>query len=271
VASFRKPGPLGMDGATLPASGTLARFPPSPPATIGIDPATFYRSAIGGRFAIGTGAGSSSTDASVQRAGFDTQAEPRRVAQNKAIGALPAKSDDFNFQGRIYRVIRGSDWSQLGHSERYQILPRDEARSLIQAMILKLAVSMAHRTAFQSVLELLGDPNRGPSESGLLLLRAAPTLYVKPPASAAAVTPSQLQALREQSQDTKTHWISIQLVDEAGNPVAGEPYVITTPDSVDVTGSTDESGCARVEGISAGQCQVRFPNRDQDAWKTAAA
>jgi hypothetical protein len=264
VASFRQPGPLGIDAAALPENGTLARIRSWPPGTIGRDAPGFRGGAVRGRLAHGKTTGTGSADAAAERARVErTAADPRRLAQDEAIGALPNKSDDFNFQGRIYRVVRDTDWRQLADSDRYQLIPREEARSTIKAMMLNLAVSMAHRAAFQAVLELIGDPNRGPSQSGLVLLRVVPTLLVKT-AKAAAITPSQLKALQEKSQ--KTQWISIQLVDDAGNLVTGEPYVITTPDNVEYSGTTDESGIGLLDGIIAGQCKICFPNRDRDAW-----
>ena len=67
--------------------------------------------------------------------------------------------------------------------------------------------------------------------------------------------------------EPKPHWIEIELVDEAGKPVAGEPYSITLPDGTTVAdGTLDEKGCARVENIDAGTCKVTFPNRDKAAW-----
>jgi type VI secretion system secreted protein VgrG len=69
---------------------------------------------------------------------------------------------------------------------------------------------------------------------------------------------------------TKKHWIEIQLNDEEGNPVPGEPYKITLPDGTTVAdGTLDDKGFARVDNIDPGTCQVTFPNLDKDAWKPA--
>ena len=71
----------------------------------------------------------------------------------------------------------------------------------------------------------------------------------------------------EENKDKK-HWIEIELVDEAGKPVAGEPYQVTLPDGSTVAdGTLDEKGRARVEGIDPGTCKVTFPNLDKEAWK----
>ena len=66
----------------------------------------------------------------------------------------------------------------------------------------------------------------------------------------------------------KKHWIEIELVDEDGNPVPGEPYRITLPDGTTVAdGTLNEKGWARVDNIDPGTCQVTFPNLDKDAWE----
>ena len=70
-----------------------------------------------------------------------------------------------------------------------------------------------------------------------------------------------------QNRDKK-HWIEIELVDEDGNAVPGEPYRITLPDGTTVAdGTLNEKGWARVDHIDPGTCQVTFPNLDKDAWE----
>lgn len=57
-------------------------------------------------------------------------------------------------------------------------------------------------------------------------------------------------------------WIEIELVDEAGAPVADEPFLVLEGDRPVARGRTDERGCARVESLSPGACRVLFPARD---------
>ena len=65
----------------------------------------------------------------------------------------------------------------------------------------------------------------------------------------------------------KTHYIEIKLVDDDGNPVAGEPYKITLADGTTVAdGTLDDKGFARVDNIDPGTCQITFPSRDQQDW-----
>ena len=65
-------------------------------------------------------------------------------------------------------------------------------------------------------------------------------------------------------------WIEIEMVFEKhGQPVVGEEYCITLPDGVEVRGSLDENGQARVDFIEdPGNCDVTFPGLDKDAWKS---
>jgi hypothetical protein len=68
--------------------------------------------------------------------------------------------------------------------------------------------------------------------------------------------------------DQKT-FIEIELVDEEGNPVAGESFEITLPDGTVVDGTLDDNGRARADGFDPGSCQITFPDLDKDAWKSA--
>jgi hypothetical protein len=65
----------------------------------------------------------------------------------------------------------------------------------------------------------------------------------------------------------KKHWIEISMVDQEGNPVAGESYAITIPDGTIQTGSLNAKGRARIDGIDAGTCKITFPKLDKDCWK----
>ena len=63
---------------------------------------------------------------------------------------------------------------------------------------------------------------------------------------------------------TKKHWIEIKLLDEAGEPVPGEPYKITLPDGATIAdGTLDGNGFARVDNIDPGTCKIVFPRRDK--------
>jgi type VI secretion system secreted protein VgrG len=91
---------------------------------------------------------------------------------------------------------------------------------------------------------------------------------ITPPKSPASNAPTHDPTNPE--NQTKKSWIEIQLNDEDGNPVPGEPYKITLPDGTTIAdGTLDNKGFARVDNIDPGTCQVTFPNLDKDAWDPA--
>lgn len=67
----------------------------------------------------------------------------------------------------------------------------------------------------------------------------------------------------------QTAWIMVELVDEQGVPVPGEPFRITGPDGLATYGSLDNRGAVRLEGIAPGEYHVAFPERDIDGWQRA--
>lgn len=71
----------------------------------------------------------------------------------------------------------------------------------------------------------------------------------------------------EEEKEQKKSWIEVKLVDDAGEPVAGEPVEITLSDKTVWSGSLDQEGFVRVDGIPSGQCQVVFPKREKSCWK----
>ncbi len=71
-----------------------------------------------------------------------------------------------------------------------------------------------------------------------------------------------------QSAGTYTHWIGLELVDEAELPIAGERYELVLSDGKETGGALDAYGKVRVTGLKdAGACQIRFPNLDLAAWE----
>jgi type VI secretion system secreted protein VgrG len=74
----------------------------------------------------------------------------------------------------------------------------------------------------------------------------------------------------DSAEEGETHWIEIELVDEAGNPVPGERYEVKLPDGRVAKGTLNAEGFARVAGFDqAGNCEITFPDLDKDAWEKA--
>ena len=71
-----------------------------------------------------------------------------------------------------------------------------------------------------------------------------------------------------EEKEKKPSWIEIELKDDAGQVIPGEPYELVLPDGqVVASGTLDETGFARVDGIEPGQATVHFPNQEDDQWQ----
>lgn len=66
------------------------------------------------------------------------------------------------------------------------------------------------------------------------------------------------------AREVTRDWIAIVVLDEAGDPVADEPYVLHLPDGAEVEGRTDADGRARHEAIARGSCRIVFPRASTD-------
>ncbi len=117
--------------------------------------------------------------------------------------------------------------------------------------------------------------NSGGGGSPAKMCGSVPALKIKSPAQAASADAGAVQqgqaddrkSHKEPGDPKKTSWIELQLVDDAGQPVAGEAYEVEMADGTVATGTTGADGVARVSGIDPGTCKIRFPNLDKDAWE----
>ena len=58
-------------------------------------------------------------------------------------------------------------------------------------------------------------------------------------------------------------FIGIELVDSDQKPVPNAAFVVTLPDGTPVSGTLDQNGKARIEGIDPGECKIVFPAIDR--------
>jgi uncharacterized protein (DUF2345 family) len=70
-------------------------------------------------------------------------------------------------------------------------------------------------------------------------------------------TPAQVKPVR---RIRPTDWVEIRFVDDAGAPLANEPYQIELPDGSIHTGTLDGNGSGFVDGFIPGSCEVSFPS-----------
>jgi type VI secretion system secreted protein VgrG len=105
-----------------------------------------------------------------------------------------------------------------------------------------------------------------------MVTKVAPDAPLKPeetkptenPADKAAAEANSHDPASEENKD-KTHWIEVELKDEAGAPVVGETCEITLPNGKKATKSTNKEGLIRIDKIDAGNCKIRWIHLDQDA------
>jgi len=93
----------------------------------------------------------------------------------------------------------------------------------------------------------------------------------------AAMAPMELQALAaaaapthkpaSEEKKTKTAWVEVSLENADGTPAAGVAYRVTLPDASVYSGTLDDKGFARVEGLDPGQVKITFPELDKEAWE----
>ena len=86
----------------------------------------------------------------------------------------------------------------------------------------------------------------------------------QPPKGAAA---AQKQA--QQAKPSESAWLELELVDDAGQPMAGERYHVVTNDGQELDGVLDSKGRAHLIGIKPGSCSVSYPNLEPDSWRKA--
>lgn len=68
---------------------------------------------------------------------------------------------------------------------------------------------------------------------------------------------------------TTTSWLTIELLDEEGQPLAGAAYTVSRNNRVVREGRLDEQGQARIEGLEAGRYSLTFPDFDAGDWDSA--
>jgi type VI secretion system secreted protein VgrG len=123
--------------------------------------------------------------------------------------------------------------------------------------------------------------NSGGSAGTGTAVNAVPVLKVLQAASAASAAagtsqkgvtdnrPTHQEPKKNQPPPPNTTWVELELVDEAGQPVPGEPYEVELADGKIATGTTGADGVAHIGGIKPGTCKFRFPRLDKDAWEKA--
>lgn len=61
------------------------------------------------------------------------------------------------------------------------------------------------------------------------------------------------------AESSELSFVEIKLLDDAGNPYGNTAYELETPSGETISGTLDDDGYARVDGIEPGECKLRFP------------
>ncbi|MCC7497231.1 MAG: type VI secretion system tip protein VgrG [Bryobacterales bacterium] len=88
-------------------------------------------------------------------------------------------------------------------------------------------------------------------------------------AGAAAASSAPSHNPNDDKNKDKTHWVEVEFIDDAGQPLPGVSYEVKLPDGSVSSGTTDEKGVGKITNIDPGNCEISFPNLDQDAWEEA--
>lgn len=110
------------------------------------------------------------------------------------------------------------------------------------------------------VLQRLDDP--GPA--GLRLVQRARPLRMPTPGRIAEPPPPREP---EPEPEPELDFLYVRLIDAQGNPRPNEAYEVTLPDGSIRSGTLDDQGNARLEGLVPGRCLWRFPNLHPDEWR----
>jgi len=77
------------------------------------------------------------------------------------------------------------------------------------------------------------------------------------------------ESASEKKEPAPKGWVEVEMVDEAGDPVAGLRYEVTLPDGRVDSGTLDSKGLARIENFEPGYCKITFPDLDTETWDKA--
>lgn len=169
-----------------------------------------------------------------------------------------------------YSAVRASDLKPLERP-----LPAKAAVRLIEVVLQRPRDLLELQTLARAIY-----PHTGPLGSGLplrsirtafetgrwvLLARATGGILQR------AEEDGERESVQEQlrtAKELKT-WVEMEVVDEDGRPMAGEPFVCMLPDGRIIEGKLDGRGKVRFDGIDPGNCAFSLSRRGPDAWRRA--
>ncbi len=153
------------------------------------------------------------------------------------------------FQGRQYKLVVADDLARLANRDRYEVVSQSNALEVLDELA---KGSPASAELLRKVKEKIGKDWRPPfsQPEGVVLMRRIPDpVYVSMADAGPAMTPSQIQALRQKD------WIEIEVVDQDGEPYPTH-YQLELAGSDVREGDLGEDGCVNISGIESGSCKL---------------
>lgn len=145
-------------------------------------------------------------------------------------------------------------------------LSHDDALRAVTSWVASGAMDVFERRAFGEVLRgarLRGTLEQALRDGTLLVWREEARALRGGAASASHTEDAAPAPTRVNEQDT---WITVELINEADEPVHGVTWRVVLPDESVREGTLPGTGAVHLRGITAGACKVSFTSLDGEAW-----
>jgi hypothetical protein len=181
----------------------------------------------------------------------DDSAEQRRLVRKLEDGGQGRLA----YAGKQYKLVADLDLTKVPNRNSYEVVEHADATKILVGIAGQPSIG-ANRAALllEARAKLSRDWHPPLAPDGLILLRRSTVQAVSSSVQEAPITPSQIKAML-----TKTEWIEIEMIDDAGEPYSG-PYRIELPDGSVTTGAFDDSGFWERRNIDPGKCKLALPN-----------
>jgi hypothetical protein len=259
MASFRKPGPIGLDNQTSDLDdGTLVRVLSPRPGVLGLG------------------------DVRAQPA--PAEPAPGGSAEDPLIQSLQSRTEGFPVEGNRFRLIRADEWPRFRNDSRYEFVPQREARQVLERRAAVSTISPSERAALQRAASLLADTDFQVRDS--VQVRDSALLLLRIHADAGQATAAESESPATPSQPPK-RWIDVAIderpkrpappvtpeppplsfyevvvLDELERAIAGVEVELTTPNGTQRL-VTDGAGLVRVDEVPPGTGSAHIVSAQQ--------
>lgn len=170
---------------------------------------------------------------------------------------------EFNVGMRRHRLAGREQVPNIRQAEDYDVVPAAEAAAMVVSLSRSAGAGQWHNAALTLAKNLV-DMRSPPNANGFMLLRAPASQAERIVSPEDVITPAKLKKLAERD------WIEVRLVDQDGNPWAGD-YELVAPGGAVFKGTAGEDGFIRVEKILSGSCSLALPELEPSRWDVSSA